>query len=227
MRLMLLEGDSTQADRLVEFLREQNHDVDHAADGEVADTMLRLHRYDLVLLDRQSHHVSGRDVLRRMRERGDTVPVILLTADASIDDKVDCFECGADDCLVKPFDTRELSVRIRALLRRQNGNEIKRINCGDLYYRSDTRQFRHNNTLRALRRREHQYSKRLCSFRAAPSHGIHFASPLSRLYAPHRGNAINIYIHRLRRHLEHSGAQILTLRGRGFLLRERGATTWG
>ena len=107
---------------------------------------------------RRVHEVSGGNPffaieLARLRRRGDNVPVLMLTAHGSIDDKVDCFGIGADDYVVKPFDARELVARIKALIRRQSGEKSARLICGDLQYLSDKREFRHNDLPLALRRR--------------------------------------------------------------------------
>lgn len=227
MKLLLLEDNSVQADQLIALLRAQDYSVDCASDGETADALLRLHRYDLVLLGRRSPRMSGKNVLSRLRDRGDNVAVMMLTADTSIDDKLDCFESGADDCLVEPFDMRELLVRVKALLRRQGATRVECLNCGDLFYRSDTRQFRHNDTLLTMRRREHAILEALMLRQGSTVTKHTLLESCFGLDDPPSRDAIDLYIHRLRRHLEHSSAQILTLRGLGYLLRENNAALPG
>ncbi|MBS0402943.1 MAG: response regulator transcription factor, partial [Proteobacteria bacterium] len=118
MKLLLIEDNASLAHWLAQLLREQDFVVDCVADGEAADQLLRQQRYDVVLLDLNLPQLSGKGVLRRLRERGDGVPVLILTASASLDQKVLCLEIGADDYMVKPIEGRELVARIKALVRR-------------------------------------------------------------------------------------------------------------
>ena len=92
--------------------------MDHIPDAERAEAMLGNQSYDVILPDIRLPAMSGKDLLVRLRRRGDSVPVLMLTAHASVCDKLDCFAAGADDFMVKPFDVRELVARIKALVRR-------------------------------------------------------------------------------------------------------------
>jgi Response regulators consisting of a CheY-like receiver domain and a winged-helix DNA-binding domain len=112
----------------------ENFAIDCVGDGETADRLLTAQCYDVVLLDIQLPRMDGKEVLARLRRRGDKVPVVILTAYGSTDDKVDCFSAGADDYVVKPFDARELVARIKALIRRQAGAMSGCLVCGDLEY---------------------------------------------------------------------------------------------
>ena len=141
MKLLLIEDDAQLAHWLVQLLREQDFLVDHVADGGAADRLLAQSRYDVVLLDLNLPQLSGKGVLRRIRERQDDAAVIVLTASASLDQKVQCLEMGADDYLVKPIEVRELVARMQALLRRQRPGKANDITCGDLRYDLRTRQF--------------------------------------------------------------------------------------
>src|SRR5574337_1450694 len=119
MKLLLIEDNEQLSHWLASLLREQAFVVDQVPDGDAADRQLRDARYDLVLLDLSIPRLSGKGVLRRLRERRDEVPVLILTATASLDQKVQCLEIGADDYMVKPIEGRELVARIKALVRRQ------------------------------------------------------------------------------------------------------------
>ncbi|TXE02256.1 response regulator transcription factor, partial [Ralstonia pseudosolanacearum] len=103
MKLLLIEDNAPLAQWLSEALRRAQFTVDHASDGESADTLLLTQHYDVVLLDLQLPSLSGRAVLQRLRDRRNAVPVMILTAAGGIDDKVACLGAGADDYLVKPF----------------------------------------------------------------------------------------------------------------------------
>src|SRR5574337_766693 len=141
MKLLLIEDNEQLSHWLASLLREQAFVVDQVPDGDAADRQLRDARYDLVLLDLNIARLSGKGVLRRLRERRDDVPVLILTATASLDQKVQCLEIGADDYMVKPIEGRELVARIKALVRRQVPGRANTLLCGDLGYDLQTRQF--------------------------------------------------------------------------------------
>ncbi|HKT91444.1 MAG TPA: response regulator [Paraburkholderia sp.] len=220
---MIAEENPGLAQVLVGLLHAANFTVDCVANGEAADLALESQHYDLVLLEMQLPRLSGMSVLMRLRRRCDNLPVLMLAAHGSIDDKVACFSAGADDYLVKPFDTRELLARVKALIRRQASDKAACLSCGDLHYRTDTRAFSHNDTPLNLRRREHSilealilHQGRTVSKRALMERLFGFDEEPSR-------DAIDIYMHRLRKHLANSNAQILTLRGLGYILRVKDA----
>ena len=223
MKLLLVEDNTELAHWIVNLLRGENFAVDSVPDCEAADSVLTTQRYDVVLLDMRLPRMSGKDVLARLRRRRDNVPVLMLTAHGSIDDKVDCFSAGADDYVVKPFDGRELVARIKALIRRQLGDKSGWVMCGDLQYLSDTREFRHNDTPLSLRRREHAILETLMLRQGKTVSKTALMDSVFGLDDEPSADAIDIYIHRLRKHLIHSTAQIMTLRGLGYILRTREA----
>jgi two-component system, OmpR family, response regulator TctD len=221
MKLLLVEDSAELAHWIVNLLRSENFAVDWAPDGEAADAVLSTQRYDVVLLDMRLPRMSGKDVLARLRRRGDNVPVLMLTAHGSIDDKVDCFSAGADDYVVKPFDARELVARIKALIRRQSSGKSAALVCGDLHYISDTREFRHNDVPLGLRRREHAILETLMLRQGKTVSKSALMESVYSLDDDPSADAIDIYIHRLRKHLASSTAQIMTLRGLGYILRAK------
>jgi len=223
MKLLLVEDNTELAHWIVNLLRGENFAVDCVPDGESADAVLSTERYDVVLLDMRLPRMSGKDVLARLRRRGDNVPVLMLTAHGSIDDKVDCFTAGADDYVVKPFDARELVVRIKALIRRQAGGKTASLVCGDLHYLTATREFRRNDEPLVLRRREHAILETLMLKQGKTVSKAALMDSVYSLDDEASADAIDIYIHRLRKHLAASTAQIMTLRGLGYILREKDA----
>lgn len=223
MKLLLVEDNVELSHWIVNLLRAENFAVDCVPDGESADSVLTTQRYDLVLLDMRLPRMSGKDVLTRLRRRRDNVPVLMLTAHGSIDDKVNCFSAGADDYVVKPFDSRELIARIKALIRRQMDDKSGWLMCGDLHYSSDTREFRHNDVPLSLRRREHAILETLILRQGKTVSKTTLMDSVFGLDDEPSADAIDIYIHRLRKHLALSSAQIMTLRGLGYILRERDA----
>jgi DNA-binding response OmpR family regulator len=223
MKLLLVEDNVELSHWIVNLLRAENFAVDCVLDGESADSVLTTQRYDVVLLDMRLPRMSGKDVLARLRRRRDNVPVLMLTAHGSIDDKVDCFSAGADDYVVKPFDGRELVARIKALIRRQLSDKSGWLMCGDLQYISDTREFRHSDVPLNLRRREHAILETLMLRQGKTVSKTTLMDSVFGLDDEPSADAIDIYIHRLRKHLAASSAQIMTLRGLGYILRTRDA----
>jgi two-component system OmpR family response regulator len=121
MRLLLVEDDAMIGEAVLDALRAEHHAVDWVRDGVLADSALRSATYDLVLLDLGLPKRDGLDVLRSLRARHSAVPVLVATARDAIGDRIAGLDAGADDYVVKPFDTEELLARIRALLRRSAG----------------------------------------------------------------------------------------------------------
>ena len=221
MKLLLVEDNAELARWVVNLMQVENFAVDWAPDGEHAGTLLGTQRYDAVLLDMRLPGIGGKDVLARLRRRRDNVPVLMLTANGSTDDKVACFAAGADDYVVKPFDARELVARIKALIRRQSaGDQGQEIVCGDLQYLFDTREFRVRDELLTLRRREHAILETLILKQGKTVSKATLIDSVFSLDDQARADAIDIYIHRLRKHLAHSTARIMTLRGLGYIVRE-------
>ena len=221
MKLLLIEDNPQLAHWLSSLLREQDFVVDHVADGDAADRLLVQTGYDVVLLDLNLPQLSGKAVLRRLRERGDAVPVIILTATASLDQKVLCLEIGADDYLVKPFEIRELVARIKVLVRRQMPGKANDIACGDLRYDLRTRQFTLAGEELSLPPRERTLLETLVLKAGSTVSKQALIDAIFGLDDEPSADAVDIYIHRLRKKLEASQATIITLRGVGYLLRTR------
>ncbi|KLU24608.1 transcriptional regulator [Caballeronia mineralivorans PML1(12)] len=221
MKLLLVEDNAELARWVINLMQVENFAVDWAPDGEHAGTLLSTQRYDAVLLDMRLPGIGGKDVLARLRRKRDNVPVLMLTANGSTDDKVACFAAGADDYVVKPFDARELVARIKALIRRQSaGDQGQEIVCGDLQYLFDTREFRVRDELLTLRRREHAILETLILKQGKTVSKATLIESVFSLDDEASADAIDIYIHRLRKHLAHSTARIMTLRGLGYIVRE-------
>jgi two-component system OmpR family response regulator/two-component system response regulator QseB len=132
MRILLVEDDPELGDGLTVGLRQAGFAVDWLRDGHAADLALRDESFDLVVLDLGLPRLSGMDVLKRARDRGQNLPILILTARDATGDKVSGLDAGADDYLVKPIDLDELSARIRALTRRSAGRAAPLLVHGDL-----------------------------------------------------------------------------------------------
>ncbi len=117
-KILLVEDDTDLAERIAEFLVREGHVAEHLADGKEAEYRVKNYQYDLLLLDWEVPGMAGVDICQAYRAAGGSSPVLMLTGRSSVSDKTTGLDIGADDYLTKPFDFRELSSRIRALLRR-------------------------------------------------------------------------------------------------------------
>ena len=142
MKLLLVEDDPTLAEGIAEFLRGQGDEVAVENDGMQADRLLQETSFDFVLLDLGLPGLGGYEVVRRIRKRGQRMPVILITARDALDDRIYGLDLGADDYLVKPFALQELHARIRALYKRSHRNSDKHHYPG-YWYRQKIARHRH------------------------------------------------------------------------------------
>ncbi|WP_347558886.1 response regulator transcription factor [Robbsia sp. KACC 23696] len=218
MKVLLVEDNEQLAHWIARILQDDGFLLDQVRDGENADLMLRTNHYDVVLLDLNLPGFSGKAVLRRLRERGDATPVLILTATGSVDEKVVCLTAGADDYVVKPFDSRELVARVKVLVRRQLPSRANVVHCGDLAYNLDTRQFTVDAQALALRPKEHAVLETLILKAGKTVSKSALAASLGDATSHTTEDAIEIYVSRVRKKLEHSAATIITLRGLGYLL---------
>ena len=133
MRILLAEDERSLSRAVAALLEKNNYSVDAVYDGEEALTYLEAGNYDGVILDIMMPRMDGLEVLRRLRQRGDPVPVLLLTAKSEVEDKVTSLDMGANDYLTKPFSTAELMARIRAMTRSPAGGQVtSRLTLGNV-----------------------------------------------------------------------------------------------
>ena len=197
-------------------LRQQGHAVDWVRDGQAAEAALAGEPYDVVLLDLGLPGKSGLDVLRDLRRRGRRVPVLILTAQDAVPDRVVGLDAGADDYLVKPFDLDELAARVRALQRRSAGRAEPLLEHGRLTLNPATHEVSLDGVLVPLSAREFSLLHALLEH---PGHPVSRARLEERLYGWEEAvesNAVEVHVHALRRKL---GAEwIKTLRGVGYMV---------
>ncbi|HEY5633222.1 MAG TPA: response regulator transcription factor [Burkholderiaceae bacterium] len=218
MRILLAEDDQILADGLCRSLRQSGYAVDHVANGAAADTALAADDFDLLILDLGLPQLAGMEVLRRLRARNAPLPVLILTAADSVEQRVRGLDLGADDFMAKPFALNELEARVRALVRRTMGATSTLLRIGTLTYDLVGRTAsldeqplelsgRETGLLEILLQRpgrlvsKEQIVNRLCEWGDEVSH-----------------NAVEVYMHRLRRKLEGGGVRIATVRGLGYCL---------
>ncbi|HEY3046391.1 MAG TPA: response regulator [Polaromonas sp.] len=219
MRILLVEDERDMASWLLRALKQSGFVPDHAPDARTAEGLLAGGtEYDAVVLDLGLPDKHGLVVLTALRDRGDPTPVLVLTAQGALPDRVRGLNLGADDFLAKPFAIEELEARLAALIRRSHGRRHPRLQCASLAYDSDSRAFTLGGTLLQLTPREHAALTALLMRAGAPV-------DKSQLYGkvfPYDSNAgpdaIELVLHRLRRKLAGSDVRVVTVRGLGYML---------
>ncbi|KAB2700441.1 response regulator transcription factor [Ochrobactrum sp. Kaboul] len=222
MRILLVEDNLTLASWLAKSLQQSNYNVDTVHDAADAEQALAFTEYNLVILDLGLPDKTGLDVLEQIRHRGNEVPVIILTANASLDGRIRGLDAGADDYLAKPFELSELEARIRAHLRRASQRTAPVVTCGLLRFDTNTRLFSVGEDALPLAPKEHAVLEQLLRRIGTTVSKATLVQGIYDFDSETDENAIEIYIHRLRKKLEGSKAEIVTLRGLGYLLRDAG-----
>ncbi len=216
MRVLLIEDDPMIAAAIEVALRDAAYAVDIVRDGETADRVLRDGQHQIVLLDIGLPGRDGLSVLQRLRERGDRVPVLLITARDAAADRVRGLDLGADDYVVKPFDMDELLARMRAVVRRQSGQATAELGNGDVWLDPATREARRGELSVVLTAREFAL---LHALLLRPGTILTRAQLEDRLYGWNEeveSSAVDFLIHGVRRKL---GADVIkNVRGAGWMV---------
>ena len=218
MRILLVEDDPLLADAVSRAFSQNAHAVDVVHTGEAADQALAANTYDLVLLDIALPKMDGLEVLRRLRGRRSTVPVILITVRDSLEDRVDGLDYGADDYITKPFHLSELEARVRAVVRRTQAGSSSELVHGRLRLDIAGRRLYADGEPVELSVREFAVAELLLT---RTGKVVTKQQILDKLYGWEEGsssNAVEVFVYRLRRKLEPSGVTIRTIRGMGYLI---------
>lgn len=223
MRILLVEDNPRLSEAVNEGLAKAGFEVDPVAGGGDALSAASSQVYDAVVLDLGLPDIDGTEVLRQLREMKNTVPVLVLTARDSLSDKITGLNQGADDYMVKPFETEELVARIHALLRRPAQALGTVLTLGGISFDCINRQATIGSALIELSRRETDLLEQL--LRSAGKIVTKKAIEM-RLYSyEERGsvNSVEVLVHRLRKKLEAQAAdvEIHTLRGIGYMIADR------
>lgn len=223
MRILIVEDDKSIAAALKASLVECGHGVDRVADGVAGEQALCNDSYDLLILDLGLPRQDGLQVLRQARARGSDIAVMVITARDGVADRVKTLDCGADDYLIKPFVLAEFLARARALLRRRlNGGLPERL-CGRLRMSMDAHRVWLDDRPLELTAREYTLLEALFVRQQHVVSRAQLTQALCDWEQDLTDNGLDISVHRLRRKLRHSGVQIRTIRGLGYLLEEAGS----
>jgi two-component system response regulator TctD len=201
---------------VVHAFERMGHAVDWEKSRGHAKDALAVQSYALIVLDINLPDGSGFEILSALRAGGSNTPVLVLTARALVDDRVDALDTGADDYLVKPFDFRELEARARALLRRRQGSAVSVLSAGNLTLNQVARSVTVSGVAVELTRREISLLEVLLG---DPGRVFSKSDLLDQLYGFENDagpNAIELYVGRLRRKLAAADVEIRTLRGVGY-----------
>jgi two-component system, OmpR family, response regulator len=220
VRILIVEDDAALASGIARILEREGHAVDVMATGEHAVLGARQERFGLVILDIGLPGIDGFEVLRRLRESQDRVPVLVLTARDALDDRVRGLDLGADDYMAKPFAMPELVARVRALIRRSQAQTGPKIVHGPLALDTLSRRAllggapldlaaREWAVLEVLLARVEKIVSKEAIIQAVASWGEELTP-----------NAIEVYVSRLRAKLDPAGVKIRTVRGFGYMLEE-------
>jgi two-component system response regulator QseB len=216
MRVLLVEDDRMIAKGLETALRQEGYAVDAVGDGRSAAEALRTSRFDLVLLDLGLPQRGGIEVLRELRERGDSTPVIIVTARDDVRNRIEGLDAGADDYIIKPFDLDEVGARMRSVLRRAAGRGDPCIKHRGISLNPVTHAVEREGVPVLLSAHEFSVLEALLQ---RPGAVLSRAQLEDRLYGwsgQIESNAIEVYIHGLRRKL--GSDAIRTLRGVGYFI---------
>src|SRR6266545_2525087 len=204
-------------------LREQSYAVDVAGDGNAALYQTSINDYDLILLDVLLPGPDGFEVCRELRARGDATPVLMLTARATVDDRIDGLDAGADDYLTKPFSFRELLARIRALLRREPQLRPARIEIADLVVDTASHRVTRGPRQIELTAKEYALLEYLARHAGRIVSRVEIAEHVWDESFDPFSNTIEVHVNHLRKKIDghHATKLIHTRRGEGYIIEPR------
>jgi DNA-binding response OmpR family regulator len=224
MRVLVVEDYQLLRESLASGLKQLGYAVDATGDGVDGLWHAENHPYDVVVLDLMLPKLGGLELLARIRAAGNTVPVLVLTAKDSIEDRVNGLDHGADDYLVKPFAFDELAARVRALVRRRYDRDVAMIRIADLEIDTRKRSVRRGNAIVPLSAREYALLEYLAS---RAGHIVTRTEIWDHVYDAADepwSNVLDVHISHLRRKIDHGHEPKLihTRRGLGYVLAEHG-----
>lgn len=224
MKILVVEDDHALREAIVSLLKEENYFTDEAAAGDEGLYLAEQGIYDLMILDIMLPELNGLEILKRIRAKGNTLPILLLTARDSVDDRVRGLETGADDYLVKPFAIQELLARIKALLRRSGSlaNDGK-IGYGGIWVDNKLRDGFVDNQALGLTAKEYELLEFLVLNKEQILTREQIFDRVWGFESETTISVVDLYIHYLRKKLAPVGRDGLlqTVRGAGFMFKEK------
>jgi two-component system response regulator PhoP len=217
-RILLVEDETKLREQLVEILERHEYQVDHAADGMEGLYLAQKFNFDLAIIDLGLPRVPGLEIVKKIREEGKEYPVLILTARADWQDKVDGLAAGADDYLVKPFHVQELLARLEAMIRRASGQLTPTLSCGPIHM--DMRGKRVSVSEQAIDLTAFEYNL-LHYLMQRPGEVVSKTELTEHLYEQdydRDSNVIEVFVGRLRKKLDPANdlRPIETVRGQGY-----------
>ncbi len=224
MRVLVVEDDSQVAAYLVKGLKEQGHNVDHAADGKNGLFLATSEDYDAMIIDRMLPELDGLAIVKSVRAAGKTTPILILSALGEVDARVEGLRAGGDDYLTKPFAFSELLARLDALLRRarQAPATETTLRVADLELDQLTRTVKRGGSIIALQPREYRLLEYLMDNAGRVVTRTMLLEQLWDYHFDPQTNVIDVHISRLRGKIDKNFDQPLlqTVRGAGYMIRE-------
>lgn len=223
MRLLLVEDEKRMAQALCEILRQEKYEVDHYANGIDGLSAIESNIYDIVILDVMLPGMNGFEIAKEARHAGVRTPILMLTAKAEVDDKVSGLDSGADDYLTKPFQTKELLARLRALGRRNVDTPDGSLTYGDISLDTNTSTLTctENNQSVRLSEKEYRILEYLISNNSQILTREQLAVKIWGFDSEAEYNNVEVYMSFVRKKLTFVGAKtgIKAVRGIGYELR--------
>lgn len=217
MKVLLVEDDDMVAESLVLALGSSGYLMDRFNNGSDAEVAVSTDSYDLIILDLGLPGMNGLEFLKRIRQKKISIPVLILTAKDSYDERIEGLDCGANDYVTKPFHLGELEARVRALLR-IGYNNATTVTIGELSFDTSKRLLRRGDEIIDLSPREFAVLEILIHNIGSLVTKEKMVSLLSNWETPVSHNALDIVVHRLRKKLEPLGLNLQTIRGLGFIV---------
>ncbi|MFZ4856638.1 MAG: response regulator transcription factor [Desulfuromonadaceae bacterium] len=221
MKILIIEDEQRLARLLKQGLEEQGFVVDLAYDGSEGQFQAEQYPYDAILLDLMLPEVDGLAILKGLREKGNDVPVLIITARGDVEDRIKGLNFGADDYLAKPFSLDELIARLRALIRRSRGQSSPLVTVGDLVIDSNARTVARAGTVILLSAREYDLLLYLALSAGKVVSRTELIEHIFTSDYEWDSNVIEVYISHLRSKIDkgYSPALIHTVRGAGYILK--------
>ena len=216
MRILIVEDDTLLGDGIRVGLSQQGYAADWVEDGAMAQTALLANEYEAIVLDLGLPKVSGLELLKDLRKQGNDTPVIILTAQDGVEDRIKGLDTGADDYLTKPFDLEELTARLRALLRRRGGRSTPVIEHGDIVVDPASHSVKKEGVVVEISPREFTILQLLLENQGKVMSRSRLEEGLYAWNDEVESNTVEVHIHHLRKKL---GAKLIrTIRGVGYII---------